>query len=474
MTLDRSKLTDKGYLEGDATVVGTEVVQLVTDYKKDVCKAYISLNPTQLDTRLGGTKYQVTRKYDGELAVIFFDGAEVFTINTGGRVRTGLPCHAEALAALQRSGLKSAVIPAELYVAEDAGRTRVFDVLAALADKKRHSELRLAPFEIISLDDVAYQPGSYTEVHEKLSEIFADSPCAPVQLQEADSRGKVKEIFEKWVAEQGAEGLVVRCELPMVYKIKPVYTVDVVVIGYSESAEQKGLARSLLVAMMTDDERYQVVGHVGGGFSDESRAEWFSRLAPLEVESSYIETDSNHVAFHMVEPITVIEVKVNDVLFENTSGPLVNPILNFADNSWSRAGQARGIAIISPVFERLREDKSATSTEVRLSQIEEFMSWPTPAATQLGADVEASQILRREVYRKQLGDKLMVMKFLAWKTNKEKYGYPAYVLSYVNFSSDRAEPLATDVRISSSEAQILALYEDLQAKNVKKGWTPVE
>ncbi|MDR1710248.1 MAG: hypothetical protein LBR58_00050 [Propionibacteriaceae bacterium] len=472
MTLDRSKMTDKGYLEGDASAVGQDTVQLVADYKKDVCKAYISLNPTQVDTRLGGTKYQVTRKYDGELAVIFYSGDELFTINTGGKVRAGLPCHDAALAALQASGLKSAVIPAELFVAEDAGRTRVFDVLAALADKKRLGELRLAPFEIISLDGVDYQPGSYTEVHAKLTELFTGSQVAPVRMREADSRGQVKEIFEQWVGAEGAEGLVVRCELPLVYKVKPVYTVDVVVVGYSESAETKGLARSMLVAMMTDDGRYQVVGHVGGGFSDTARKQWFDRLAPQEVESSYIETDSNHVAFHMVAPTTVIEVKVNDVLFENTSGPLVNPILSF-DGAWSRLGQARGIAIISPVFERVREDKQATPDQVRLSQIEEFMSWPTPAATELGADVAASTVLRRAVFRKELGDKLMVMKFLVWKTNKEKYGYPAYVFSYTNFSSDRADPLATEVRISSDEAQILRICEEFQEKNVKKGWHPV-
>jgi hypothetical protein len=224
--------------------------------------------------------------------------------------------------------------------------------------------------------------------------------------------------------------------------------------------------------MLADDEHHQIVGHVGGGFSDELRAEMYERLAPLEAPSSYIETDSNNVAFHMVRPEVVIEVKINDVLFENTSGPLVNPILTF-DGSWARAGQVRGIAIIFPVFERLRADKSVNATDVRLAQIEEFMTWPTPAATQLGADVPASQILRREVYRKELGGKLMVLKLLAWRTNKERYGYPAYVLSYVNFSSGRAEPLQTEVRISSDESQVLALFDELQAENVKKGWVQV-
>jgi hypothetical protein len=110
--------------------------------------------------------------------------------------------------------------------------------------------------------------------------------------------------------------------------------------------------------------------------------------------------------------------------------------------------------------------------DLRLAQIESFMTWPTPVDTQLG-ELPQSEILRREVFRKELGGKLMVMKFLTWKTNKENFGYPAYVVSYVNFSSERADPLQTDVRISSSPEQIMELYEELKAKNLKKGWVQV-
>lgn len=65
----------------------------------------------------------------------------------------------------------------------------------------------------------------------------------------------------------------------------------------------------------------------------------------------------------------------------------------------------------------------------------------------------------------------MVMKFLVWKTNKEHEGnYPAYVFTYTNFSASRAEPLALEVRVSNSEAQIMGFYRDYAAKNVKTGW----
>jgi hypothetical protein len=80
-----------------------------------------------------------------------------------------------------------------------------------------------------------------------------------------------------------------------------------------------------------------------------------------------------------------------------------------------------------------------------------------------------SQILVHEVYRKE-SKSPMVMKFLVWKTNKEHEGnYPAYVFSYTNFSVSRADPLALEVRVSNSEAQIMGFYRDYAAKNVKIG-----
>lgn len=69
----------------------------------------------------------------------------------------------------------------------------------------------------------------------------------------------------------------------------------------------------------------------------------------------------------------------------------------------------------------------------------------------------------------------MVQKFLVWKTNKETLDsrYPAYVMHYTNFSSQRKTPLEREVRISNSEEQIMALVKDFIAANVKSGWNLV-
>ena len=128
--------------------------------------------------------------------------------------------------------------------------------------------------------------------------------------------------------------------------------------------------------------------------------------------------------------------------------------------------------MISPQFVRLREDKSFNADDIRLSQV-------TDVVPVLKADISASEltlatstVLKREVFTKTLKGKVMVRKFLIWKTNKESEGveYPAYVAHYTDYSPGRKVPLDREVRISDSEEQILDLFEELKKQNIKKGW----
>ena len=462
------------YIETGPDAVDAARLVTVAGYKRDVCKNYLSLNAEQLDTRLAGTSFFVTRKYDGELAVMFFDGEAVATVNTGGRERSGLPCQLEAAAALRAAGVGQAVIPAELYQAA-SGRERVFEVRQALAGG-RLDELALAPFDIISIDGQPFPAGSYADVHAELTRIFGDTRrCRPVTGEPAASKTAVRDLFSDWVEQRGAEGVVVRSELPVVAKVKPRFTLDAVVVGFSEGlADAKGQVRSLLVALMPAEGVYQVIGHVGGGFTTEMRQEFFGRLSAMEVPSTYVETDANRVAFHMVRPELVVEVTINDVLYETTSGPVVTPLLELTDAGWRRSGSAPGASIIFPVLSRPREDKRADATDARYSQLEEIAWQPlAPVEGVSSAPPPASRLLRRQVYTKTLGGNPMVLKFLAWETGKEEFGYPAYVVTHVNFSAGRRDPLAVETRITSSEEQANALFDALVSENVKKGWQQV-
>jgi ATP-dependent DNA ligase len=471
--MDLSKLSSQnGFLVGKAGDVDADIATKVAGYKKNVAKNFISLNPGQIDTRLAGTQFWVTRKYDGELAVICFDGEQVAIVNSGGTMRSALPCTEQAAKALKAAGIAQALIPAELHVDAADSRGRVFEVTAALADGKSLDSLGLAVFDIVELNGEPYRSQDFGETYAELTRIFTDSSlCKPVECQKTESRSQVRDIFEEWVTDSGGEGLVVRTELPLVFKIKPRHSLDLAVIGFSEGlGEARGTVRSLLVALQPEEGVYQVVGHVGGGIPQELRAGLFAPLSAKEVASDYIETDANHVAFHMVEPELVIEAALNDVLYENVSGVIINPTLEFSDGKWRRTGQVTGMSLVFPTFERVRDDKAPTQSETRLAQLDAFAAPPTPAAAQADAGLAKSTLVRREVYTKTLGEKLMVLKFMSWATNKAAQGWPAYVLSVSNFSSDRKDPLTYDVKISSDESQITELFDQALAENVKKGW----
>jgi hypothetical protein len=256
-----------------------------------------------------------------------------------------------------------------------------------------------------------------------------------------------------------------------VYKIKPRYTVDVAIVGFSEgTGDQKGQIRSLLLAMMPAEGQYQIIGRTGNGFDEELKRKLLEDFTPKIVESQYIETDSNHVAFHMIKPETVIELMVNDVLFETPSGAITNPVLETVNGQYVRRGSVNGISFVYPVFVRFRDDKKVCAEDVRLSQINSFSYIPTDEIKK-EAELPKSAIIHREVYKKESGEKLMVQKFVVWKTWKEKTAeYPAYVFHYTNFSSDRKEPLQRDVFVSDNEEQIMQIMQDVIDKNIKKGW----
>ncbi|MDR1962101.1 MAG: hypothetical protein LBQ16_07455, partial [Gracilibacteraceae bacterium] len=232
--------------------------------------------------------------------------------------------------------------------------------------------------------------------------------------------------------------------------------------------------RSLLLALMPEEGVYQIIGRTGTGFDEELKKELFTRLSAMITDSRYIETDSNHVAFRMIRPELVLELKLNDILLESASGVIMNPRLVVKDGAYVPIGAVPGLSIVFPVFSRLRPDKSANATDTRLAQADEIAWQPRVQEVVPASGPVPSELLRREVYKKTAGTKLMVQKFLAWKTNKPADdGFPAYVLYHVNFSSERKEPLQSDIRVTDDREQLDALYDSFLAANVKKGWVKV-
>ena len=481
MKINENKLTKKyGYEEGWSDAVDKETADKALAYKKDYLKQFIAINQTQIDKRLGGQKYWVTLKYDGEYADIFHDGKQTVTLNRSARVRRGLPCIIEAGELLDKAKIKEAVVAAEIYYYNDGKRAKLGQLLSAFADEKKTANLRLAIYDIQEIEGKPFRTTNYQEKYDQITAIFGKGKlCHPVDMKVANSAQEVKDIFQKWVLEENHEGLVVHSEMPFVFKIKPRHNLDVAVIGFTEgTGNQKGMVRTMLLALMPDKNRYQIITHIGGGMKDEQKKELFKKFSKTIIKSEYVETDSNYVAFHMIKPETVMEISVNDVNFEKPDYKIQNNVLHIVDGTYKLHSTVDGISVVAPVFEKFRDDKKADETDVRVSQVEAINFRETSEVKEQVRDVSElpkSEILSREVYKKEQGDKIMVQKYVIWKTNKEETGYfSSYVLYYANFSSQRQDSLQREIKVSESLDQINELKKQAIEENVKSGWVKVE
>jgi hypothetical protein len=307
----------------------------------------------------------------------------------------------------------------------------------------------------------------YGETYRLLQTLFGgNNYCEPVRYCEADSKAEVKKIFSERVEDEGSEGLVVHSEMPVAYKIKPRVTIDAAVVGFSESSDIKGQVRTLLYALRNADGAYQIIGRTGNGLTMEQKAELYPRLLAMRVSSNYLEIDSNHLAFHIVRPEIVAELSVGDVLAENVSGCIKNPLLDYTDGVFRQTGMCAGYSFVSAVVERLRPDKTVSIRDVRLEQIS-VRAIPPSGAPASGDQMPESTLVRRSVWVKEKA----LQKLLVWKTNKDHFNFPAYAASWTTFNPNTADPFKIDMRVSNNENQIIQLAEQFIMKNIKQGWT---
>ena len=448
-------------------------IQTAIDYKKNIAGKFVLVEGAKLKQRVEGERICVTKKIDGHLQVVFWQDGQVFMLNASGKQRAeSLPCLDAFAEAMKAAGVKSATIAAELYLPREDGRPRCGDVTAALADDAKRNELCLAPFDIIELDGNPWKAEHYSETHNKLCTIFNADMVKPVQMRNASNHDEVQEIYDEWVVGEGAEGLVVHSESPMVWKVKPRHTIDAAVIGYTTA--ERGI-RDLMFAVLREDGLFQMFALGSTGMSDEDRAAFAQRLSQKHVESQYVLSDSRGIAYQMVKPELVFEISVLEFVARGNDDKIrMNPLLKFDEaQGWLMEGVTPGVSVLGITLERERTDKQPTETDIRISQITDICPFEEPEGG--SAKLEASTLLERHVYKKVSGEKVMLHKFLIWKTNKEQSGrYPAYVFFHTDFSSGRKDMIKRDMAYSSDEQQIRDILAAEIADNIKKGWEEVQ
>ena len=464
-------------------MIEQKYIQTAIDYKKNVAGKFVLVEGAKLKQRIDGQRFAVTRKIDGHMQVVFYVDGQVFMLNANGKQKAEkLKCLDAFSEAVKAAGLKQAVIAAELYLPRPEGRPRCGDVQAALAERLRVGErssgidakrdqLVLAPFDIIELDEEKWHAEHYADTHNKLCTIFQNEQVKPVQMRNASSKDEVQEIFDEWVGDEGAEGLVVHSEAPIVWKVKTRHTIDAAVIGYTTA--ERGI-RDLMFAVRRPDGLFQMFVLGSTGLKDEERADIAKRLGEKHVESQYVLSDSRGIAYQMVKPELVFEISVLELVARGNDDKIkMNPLLKYDEaQGWLMEGVTPGVVALGITIDHERTDKQPNETDVRISQLTDICPFEEPEGGK--AELAKSELLERHVYKKVSGEKVMLHKFLLWKTNKEQSGrYPAYIIYHTDYSSSRKELIKRDMLYSNDEQQIRDLLAAEIADNVKKGWEKV-
>lgn len=462
----------------------------VQAYRRQLGARMIAYDKTNATRKIPGGEFYISRKIDGEFNVLIYQKGEALLVNPGGTVRTGLPLLEEAVRVLKKAKVETAMIPGELHVRrEDGKRARVHDV-SRFARKPQNQDqidrLCFAPFDILEIDGEDWG-GKYQNTWEWLVEKLGKTDrVQPVETERGDGARTVLKCFDKWVGEEEGEGVVARSDENGWFKVKPRHTLDVCVIGFAEGTDDRnGMLHDLLLGIYRLDGTVQVLGRVGGGFSDDQRRDFLSDLRDIVVESEYAEINSDRVAYEMVRPEWVIEISCLDLISNTTRGATIDRmVLEWEPDSkedgkgiWRTARRLPLCSVISPQFIRVRDDKSPNPDDCRFSQLTDLVEIEMAEATSEDLQLPRSEVLKREVKVKELKGKLMVRKLMMWKTNKEtvtRGEFPAYVVHLTDFSPNRKDPMKREIRVSDSREQIEALYQALADASFVKGWNDPE
>ena len=478
LTINKKRLTCKfDYCVGKAADMADAMIHpRAVEYKRRVSMTTRAVSGEETSKIPRAKDYIVSRKYDGEFAMVLFDGKTAMSINPGGTVRIGLPCYEELETLLKKAKVKQCILAGELYMRTDVTKasmlTQVLKILRSPASRKELEKLGLAIFDVIQLDEESVNETA--AVYRLLDKwIGKGTSVHPAEHRKADTPNKILEAYVEWVVGEGSEGVMARSDAHGLFKIKARHNLDVAIIGFSEgSDDRKGMLHDLLVGVVRDDGTYHELTRVGGGFTDDDRRQFVKDLKKRIVPSDYVAVNNDYVAYEMVKPGPVIEISCLDMIAERARGGTVNRmVLDWDGKRYKAVTRMPSVSVISPQFIRLRDDKEASVEDTNIKQLSDLVKVPDVEKNAHADDPDPSTLLERRVYTKTMKGNKMVRKLLLWKTNKEESGeFPAFVVYLTDFSPNRQDPLERDIRVAGTEKDARAIYDQLAQKYFISGW----
>jgi len=418
---------------------------------------YITIKPELMERQIVETdQYWWSRKLDGHFVVIQKQG-DILRFNT----KSGREIHLPHIK-ITPSQFDGELL-GELVVGDGKSSTNA-DVAAAIASGSTNLKI----FLFAAKDQSGALPIS------KFIELTIEGDnIQKVEWTRVTSRTEIRQAFDGVVTDKG-EGLVVVTETGFVYKLKPIQTVDLVVVGYSLNVgENTGTLRDLLLGVMGEENKITLVARTSAGINNTNGRDLLKLISTMHVKSNYTEVSSAKTAFVFIEPKLIAQCTCLDIQGGNASGNILKPVLNYsAQDGYLYSKDSESVAISSLVFQNLRTDKMPNAEHAGWNQLKPFLGSPDDAA-EIHENMP-STVEIKEVYSKDSKNGLAVRKLVLLKTNKESSGkFTSYINFYTDYSPGRKSPIETDIYLHQSLDEAKIKFLALKEENIKKGWEKV-
>jgi len=473
--LGKGKLIESG-------ITDPECMSMLAGYRRSVASSYSPLLPDQLSELSALGQMHVSPKIDGELWFLIFEKKSVALANSKGTIITGdIPILDEASSFAGKCSGRT-IIAGELFVATKEDRPRVGGLAKAMGGgaKADVDALGFAAFDVVAGGDkeaTSVNAESYADKLGIIERILdGGKRVKAIKTEETNSSDGVASLFDEWVENGKAEGLVVRTSVGRIYKVKPSFTIDAVIIGYTEKSDDAKQARSIALALMREDETFQFLGSCGNLGDAKNRKDLMKKLSNIETQSHWKQTSGDGALYRFVKPEIVVEIKATDVQGLDANGNKIQKMaLGYEGGTWSGLRKLPCASVLHPVFAKFRTDKDVNTNDIRLAQLSDRCFIPDMTEKAEKLELPKSKVVRREVYSKEAKGSLAVRKLVIWKTNKEDVSeeHPAFVVHWTDYSAGRKKPLAREVRLAPNEKAALKIGDGMIEKNIKKGWTQV-
>jgi len=341
------------------TSLNHPLIKAIKKWKKD--QAIVSLTLEEMKKESAGRDLIIEQKVDGQSAILEYIEPDILRFGSlGGVIYSDLPVLDEIKTIFGAKNIHQAKMVGEM-VGYDK-KIIPFNESQSLTKNPKSDKTKVHwfPYQILELNNEKIKDdfSSYKDEWPEIIRIFKSSNYVhPVEYYEGKTE-KIDQAWKKIVEKDNNEGIVVRSSNNKVYKVKPLFSYDLVVIAVGDKKGKnwpKRMIGTTLMAFMDNNKVFRTAGEIGTGWTDKEKKELFSWA-----QKNKVGEDDTYV---WVKPQKIFEVN-----WERTTIKEM-PSYKYSQGKYDKVDKQISGTIVKPRFIRYRTDKSVTPSDLRLTQI---------------------------------------------------------------------------------------------------------